>query len=218
MEDDIPNADTENGAENVEETTHENSTENAQENQAENLTLEGMTKEVSEIYAGFDPSKHAVNPDGTPRKKVDGSFANKRGRKPGQTAATVTPAATAATVPPVATGEPKSTTAPLSAKKAREGGLITNKQAAHATVKMVVTALGSTIGPEWDFESPEEAQHMIDAVHAYYDANGQVQISPELMLSFQVFAYAAPRSQHPNTKQKFKSAWEWCKNLLKFGG
>jgi len=192
------------------ENPHENSTEKAGEDQAGQLTLENMTVEVAEIYAGFDPSKHAVNPDGTPRKKVDGSFANKRGRKPGQTAAAS---------PTAPTGPAKPVTAPLSAKKARESGVVTNKAAAHATVKTVVYALGSTIGPEWDFETPEEAQNMLNAVEAYYDANGQLNISPETMLAFQVLAYAAPRTQHPNTKEKLKSAWNWCKGLFsKVGG
>jgi hypothetical protein len=208
MENDTSNADTENGAENVEETTHENSNENAQENQVENLTLEGMTKEVSEIYAGFDPQKHAVNPDGTPKKRADGQWASKRGRKPGQTPSSA----------PVAASAPTSS-APLSAKKAREAGVITNEAAARQTVALVVTALGSTLGDEWNFATQEEADNMRAAVKAYYDANGQVAISPELMLTFQVAAYAAPRAQHPNTKAKLKTAWEWCKNLFgKIGG
>jgi len=219
MENEAPKDDaenlTENGGEKAEEKPLENSTEKAAESQAPNddaqMTLESMTAEVSKIYAGFDPEKHAVNPDGTPKKRADGQWANKRGRKPGQTAASASP--TAQTSP-----DKPASTAPLSAKKARESGLITNKAAAHATVKMVVTALGSTIGPEWDFESQEEADNMKAAVEAYYDANGQVQISPELMLTFQVFSYAAPRSQHPNTKEKLKSAWNWCKNLFKIGG
>lgn len=198
----------ETGENQTEKTTPENSSENTPESQAENLagqmTLENMTVEVSQIYAGFDPAKHAVNPDGTPKKRADGQFASKRGRKPGQTNAPASPAPAA----PVS--------APLSVKKARESGLVTNKAAAHATVKMAVTALGSTIGPEWDFETPEEAQNMIDAVTAYYDANGQVQISPELMLALQVGMYAAPRVQHPNTKSKLKSAWEWARGLFNF--
>ena len=211
----MENETTKNDGENVTETDAQNVTENTTENQGESqapadgaqMTLENMTEEVSQIYAGFDPEKHAVNADGTPKKRADGQWANKRGRKPGQTSAATSPSA------PTSPAKP-APVAPLSAKKAREGGVITNKQAAHATVKMAVTALGSTIGPEWDFESPEEAQNMIDAVHAYYDANGQVQISPEMMLGFQVFAYAAPRSQHPNTKEKLKSAWDWCKGLF----
>ncbi len=211
----MENETTKNDGENVTETDAQNVTENTTENQGESqapadgaqMTLENMTAEVSQIYAGFDPEKHAVNADGTPKKRADGQWANKRGRKPGQTSAATSPSA------PTSPAKP-APVAPLSAKKAREGGVITNKQAAHATVKMAVTALGSTIGPEWDFESPEEAQNMIDAVHAYYDANGQVQISPEMMLGFQVFAYAAPRSQHPNTKEKLKSAWDWCKGLF----
>jgi len=216
MENEAPNGDAQTdknlSEENAGKTTPENLTKNPPESQEENagqMTLENMTVEVSEIYAGFDPEKHAVNTDGTPKKRADGQWANKRGRKPGQTAATATPAAT---------GAPKPTTAPLSAKKARESGLVTNKAAAHATVKTVVYALGSTIGPEWDFNTPEEQQNMLNAVEAYYDAHGQLNISPEMMLTFQVFAYAAPRTQHPNTKEKLKSAWEWCKNLLKFGG
>lgn len=214
MENEALQNDAENVTENGEENTPENSTEKPVESQAPaddgQMTLETMTAEVSEIYAGFDPEKHAVNADGTPKKRADGQWANKRGRKPGQTAA--------ATATPAATGVPKPTTAPLSAKKARESGLVTNKAAAHATVKTVVYALGSTIGPEWDFNTPEEQQNMLNAVEAYYDAHGQLNISPEMMLTFQVFAYAAPRTQHPNTKEKLKSAWEWCKNLLKFGG
>jgi len=215
MENEAPKNDAEVSAENVQENTQENHTEISVESQAPEtagqMTLDTMTAEVSEIYAGFDPQKHAVNPDGTPRKKADGSFANKRGRKPGQTAAVSPSAPTDATKPPI--------TAPLSAKKAREGGVITNEAAARQTVALVVTALGSTLGEEWNFETPEEADNMRAAVKAYYDAHGQVQISPELMLTFQVFAYAAPRSQHPNTKAKLKNAWDWCKNLFaKVGG
>jgi hypothetical protein len=223
MENDTPNVDAQSNENLSTENAHENAHENAQENStektatsqapddAEKMTVESMTAEVSKIYAGFDPTKHAVNSDGSPRMKADGSYANKRGRKPGQTAAVPSPGAQ--------TGAAKPVTAPLSAKKARESGLVTNKAAAHATVKTVVYALGSTIGPEWDFETPEEAQNMLNAVEAYYDANGQLNISPEMMLSFQVLAYAAPRTQHPNTKEKLKNAWAWCKGLFaKVGG
>lgn len=216
MENEAPKSDDQTAqnldAENVPKNTSENVIKNDAESQAENdgqMTLENMTAEVSQIYVGFDPEKHAVNADGTPKKRADGQWANKRGRKPGQVAAS---SATAQTVQKVTVG------APLSAKKARESGVITNEAAARQTVALVVTALGSTLGKEWDFESPEEAENMRAAVKAYYDANGQVQISPELMLGFQVFAYAAPRTQHPNTKEKLKNAWMWCKNLLKIGG
>lgn len=219
MENEAPKDDAENlpenGVEKAEEKPLENLSSIPAENQAADqggqMTLESMTAEVSKIYAGFDPEKHAVNPDGTPKKRADGQWASKRGRKPGQTAASVSPAAQTSAPAPGGT-------APLSAKKAREAGVITNEAAARQTVALVVTALGSTLGDEWNFETPEEADNMRAAVKAYYDANGQVAISPELMLSFQVFAYAAPRSQHPNTKAKLSAAWSWCKNLFKIGG
>lgn len=193
----------ETGAENESKNAQENHTENLPESQAQ-MTLENMTEEVSKIYEGFDPLKHAVNPDGTPKKRADGQWASKRGRKPGQTS--VTPTVQAATSKPDAP--------PLSAKKARETGLITNEAAARQTVALVVTALGSTIGEEWNFETQEEADNMRAAVKAYYDAHGQVPISPEMMLSFQVFAYAAPRVKHPNTQSKLKTAWDWCLKLF----
>lgn len=169
------------------------------------MTLEEMAEPVAKAYADFDPARHAVNADGSPRLKADGTYALKRGRKAG--------AATAqAPAPAPATAESKP--APLSVKKARDAGLVNNKAAARATVKTVVGVLGGVIGPEWDFESPEEADGMVEAVTAYYDANGQVQMSPEAVLLFQVAGYALPRFQHPNTRGKFAVAWDWVLRVI----
>lgn len=206
---DAPESGQETTVESDEENTLENPPENEPDFSAENLSgqmsLENLSEDVAKTYDGFDPSKHATNEDGTPRMRVDGSYALKRGRKAGTSIAQASQ---------IVAEKP----APMSAKAARAANVVTNKAAAHATVKTVVTMLGGMVGEEWNFADQDEADAMVQAVTAYYDANGQIQMSPETMLGIQLIAYAAPRVQHPNTKSKLEKAWDWTKKIMGYGG
>lgn len=166
-----------------------------------------LVGEAAQIYEGFDPAVHAVNPDGTPRKKSDGGFAMKRGRKPGQTAAPAGAPATAAT-PRFDPGPAKSP------KAARQAGVVTNTMAAKYIFAATTSGLAQVLGPEWLPESQEEADGMRAVIKDYFDAHGQVQISPETMLLFSVIGYSAPRVTHENTRGKIARAFEWAKSAF----
>lgn len=164
-----------------------------------------LVTDAAQVYAGFDPAVHAVNPDGTPRKKSDGGFAMKRGRKPG----TVTSA------PGATPAQPRPDTGPAkSPKAARQSGVITNAMAAKYIFASATTGLAQVLGPEWLPESQEEADGMRGVIKDYFDAHGQVQISPETMLALSVIGYSVPRVQHENTRTKIVRAFGWVKSVL----
>jgi len=153
------------------------------------------------VIAGeaFDPTRHATNPDGTPRLKVDGTLAAKRGRKAG--GAAPSPSSTA---PPVPSQGEGATVAP-------DPGL-----SSLATAKIVfgaATGLAARIiGPEWGAEDKEEEKYMVSALKLYFDAKGTVEISPELGLFIAVASYSSARFRHENTRSKFAKFKTWVKD------
>jgi hypothetical protein len=129
-----------------------------------------------------------MNKDGTPRKK--------RGRKLGGHNATPFPSATTQAI-----AAPKQTLTP--AQKAQV------KLTAEATAKLMLnSAVGvmvQLVGPEWDFQSQEEADAMKQATAAYIEAKGGVNMSPEVCLLLAVSGYSLGRMQHQNTQAKFSA-------------
>ena len=153
--------------------------------------------------SGFDPAIHATGPDGQPKRRGDGSFALRRGRKPGSKTGTA-PASTP-TLDAGATVEPGTADAPEAPAS------MSNREAARQVCNLAIGAATALIGPEWAPTSKEEANNLSTAVKNYFDARGQVQLSPEWGLVFAVVAYSAPRFAHENTASKFSRAVNWCK-------
>jgi hypothetical protein len=142
-----------------------------------------VASDIASRPAGFDPAKHAVNPDGTPKLRGDGSFALKRGRKPGQK---------------VAGG----------AIVATEGATnrLSNEQAARQMFAFAYGLAAGTIGDEWLPEDKDEENTMVKGITAYFDAKGQVDLPPEIGLVIAFGAYGARRLKHQNTRDKIKLA------------
>lgn len=140
-----------------------------------------------------------LNKDGTVRKKP--------GRKPGQKTAMPAPAADGetATLSPAA---PKTT----QEKKAVRLGC---DQTARAILGTTVGAMRELVGPEWDFQSQEEADGMRIALAAFIEAKGGGEMSPELALLLVTCGYAGPRFAHENTRSKFGAFFGGVWNAIK---
>ena len=163
-------------------------------------------------WVGFDPAVHAVNPDGSPRLRVDGTYARKRGR--GGVSRETTQTQTNAGLfdnPAQETDVPRGTTfaTPPSPEAAQVN--LSTREAAAAIVITSTTILSRVVGAEWAAEKPE-LKSLTDATKTYIDAKGGIQMSPEMGLFLAVGMYAAPRFAHENTRSKFVQALDWCKD------
>lgn len=145
-----------------------------------------------------------LNRDGTVRKKPG----RKPGQKNGMKATEVTPAETA-------TLSPKTPQTPAAKKAVRLGC----DQTARAILGTAVGAMRELVGPEWDFQSQEEADMMRLALGAYIEAKGGGEMSPEIAMALATSGYAFPRFAHQNTRDKFGAffgkAWAGFKSLFK---
>lgn len=148
---------------------------------------------LDEIFAyhaakpeGFDEALHAVNPDGSPRLRSDGTFAMKRGRKKGQTAS----ARKAAPLPGEKTTAPK----------------VDEVSDAEITARMATNLLinGCVVvfGDEWQPANPSEPQMIAGAFTDYFEAKGVTKLPPEWGLVIALGAYALPRFTKPNTRDR----------------
>lgn len=133
-------------------------------------------------HPGFDASIHATNEDGTPKRRADGSYALKRGRKAGQTSnlppktGTAVPAPAAA--PVVEQGPAK--IAPDEAAR----------QSANLVINMAVWICGEEIGKPQD---KAEAEGLKISFVNYYEARGVPNIPPEIGLFAALGSYIVPR-------------------------
>lgn len=146
------------------------------------VTLETLDASAASLssFPGFDPAVHASNPDGTPKLRGDGSYAKKRGRKPGQKSL----------------GGLVQTTGATTDK-------ITNEEAARQFCNAAISVAVGVIGPEWAPEDKQESEGLVLAVKNYFDAKGQVNLPPEAGLAIAVVAYSGKRfMQHENTRSK----------------
>jgi hypothetical protein len=140
--------------------------------------------------AQFDPAVHAVDADGRPRIKADGTYARKRGRKAGASSArTPVEAVSAARVDPA-------------------------DVAACQAANLVINGCTMAFGPAWA-ASPGEAAGMQGAFKDYFAARGVPSMPPEIGLAVVLLAYAAPRIDQEKAKGKIALAWQWLKMRLK---
>lgn len=157
-----------------------------------NKELFGLADPSIKALDGFDPAIHAVDENGMPKKKPNGEYALKRGRKPGQTAARV--------------AIPKNDAAITLPNPA--------KAAAIESASILIFGGVAIFGDEWQPKSPAEQKGLEDAFERYYVAKGITEFPPTVALMLAVAAYSVPRLTAPATKSKVKQIAEWGKEKL----
>lgn len=149
-------------------------------------TLASIAGMHVEAHPGFDPAIHAANPDGSPKRKADGSYALKRGRKAG---------------------------APLPAKDSHQGSaketapevvgpaVMSSEEAARQSANLVINGTVFLCGEEIGApRNKEEAEGLKFAFKNYYDVRGVPNLPPELGLFIGVAVYVAPRLRETEKK------------------
>lgn len=174
-----------------------------------------------EQWVGFDPMIHARNPDGSPRLRVDGSYARKRGKGGRKSAEDVSretgddlfsgSGVSRETDDGEAGPAPAQTTAATPSTPMAQAANLSSREAAAAIVITSTTILSRLVGPEWAADKPE-VKNLTDATKSYIDAKGGIQMSPEMSLFLAVSMYAAPRFAHENTRSKFGQVIDWCRD------
>ena len=139
-----------------------------------------MVQVQSEAHDGFDPLTHAVNPDGTPKRKVDGSFALKRGRKSG--------------------AAPTTSSAPA---QVAETPTINVDEASRQSCNMLINGAVLLFGEQWAPQDKEEAKGLQISFKNYFEARGVPNVPPEIGLAVAVLAYSLPRLTHEKTVSRF---------------
>lgn len=175
----------------------------------DNADLADLIDDHAAAMTGFNPDIHAVGPDGQPIKRPDGTFAKKRGRKPGgknsvsENARNALPPKTAnntgAPLPGVDSSQTFSGTSTTSGTSEKISSEATAKMCANLTF-----AVGTMIfGPELAKpQNKDEANSIKNAYKDYFDARGTPDLPPEIGLLFAIGAYAAPRLQHETMAEK----------------
>lgn len=163
------------------------------------LTMASVALPHLEQHTGFDPAVHAVNADGSPKRKADGSYALKRGRKAGSTLPPPSSSASAASVAP-------EVVAPAPAR-------ISPDEAARQSTNLVINAsvwiCGEEIGKPLD---KAEADGLKLSFVNYYETRGVPNIPPELGLFAALASYIAPRLRKAEEKEgKITRLVNWCK-------
>ena len=143
-------------------------------------TIADMVTVQAEANDGFDPLTHAVNPDGTPKRKVDGSFAMKRGRKSGAAPTTSSAPAQVAQTPTINCDE-----------------------AARQSCNMLINGAVLLLGEQWEPRDKDEAKGLQISFKNYFDARGVPNVPPEVGLVVAVLAYSLPRLTHEKTVSRF---------------
>ena len=147
--------------------------------QTDSLSVSGNIDALS----GFDPAIHAVNADGTPKRKSNGDYALKRGKKPGQSSLPKpgTPSGSLAAQGDVAPGGAPNVT--VSSEQAA-------KMAANCIINLTVAICGEEVGKP---ESKEEAEGLKNCFKDYFDVRGVPDVPPELGLVIGLFSYMGHR-------------------------
>lgn len=171
------------------------------------LTLAGVVQAHGESYDGFDPAIHAVNEDGTPKRKASGAYALKRGRKAGTSAASALPPKNAAANPAV--GEPGSQSEPVTINPDEAA-----RQSANLVINASVWILGEEIGKPQD---KSEAEGLKLSFKNYYEARGVPNIPPEIGLFLAIGSYIGPRMMHEKSRSKMEMIGIWFKSKFRRG-
>lgn len=170
---------------------------------ASNIDLDTIAQTHAEKHDGFDAAIHAVNEDGTPKRKADGSYALKRGRKAGR-AANALPPKNAANQTVV--GEPANPSPSISLDEA-------SRQSANLVINACVWTLGNDLGKPFD---KSEAEGLKLSFRNYYEVRGIPQIPPEIGLLLALGSYIGPRLMTDEGQAKIKAMGQWLR--AKTGG
>jgi hypothetical protein len=148
------------------------------------VTPESLANDHAEVYEGFDPEIHAVGADGKPKRKVDGTYALKRGRK----------ANAATALPPKNAAQGEGVGVPV-----KDSLIVANQMTnlfIHGTVQI--------FGDEWKPTEKSEAEGLRDSVKDYFDQKGVPNIPPVVGLLIAFGAYSLKRVSHENTRTKLQ--------------
>ena len=171
----------------------------AQSGNSSSITIAGLSETHAEVHAEFDPAIHAVNADGTPKRKADGTLALKRGRKAGTAAGSALPPKSAAA--PTVVGEAEKR---LSLDQAA-------RESANLVINVAVWTLGAEVGQPID---KAEAEGLRLSFRNYYEARGVPDLPPEIGLFIALGSYIGPRLMHEKSQSKMDKVKLWLNSKL----
>lgn len=131
----------------------------------------------------FDPSVHAVDEAGNPRKNLDGTFSRKRGRKPGSKNSASTPVMVA----------------PINEMACEQAA----KDTVGLMVFVAITIGGEAFVPGTSITGENENEMLTRSFSTYYKAAGIISMPPWLTLLTGIGMYVAPRVNDPRVKARF---------------
>lgn len=156
---------------------------------------------------GFNPSIHAVNADGTPRKTVGGAYALKRGKKSAtaqSSAGATKPANSANSTGIVIPGQ----TSGMSAKEqaSRTGGM----QAANLFLMTAVMVGGEEFHPRKDDKIGLDEKVMLETLFGdFFAAKQWEDLPPGLALAAGCAMFILPRFAMPKTQTRMQKIRGW---------
>lgn len=163
---------------------------------------------ITDISASYDKNidqAAPLNRDGSPKRKPG------RPRKMASADQQALPGIDLGDGPSPAAAAPTPAKSPAAKRAAR----VSSDELARAVLHLSVGGMSALVGPEWDFQSPEEALGLKSAVSAYIEAKGDGQLTPENMLLLVVASYALPRFKEPNTREKIGGFFKGALNALR---
>lgn len=155
--------------------------------------------------AQFNPATHVVGADGQGILTVRGTWAQKRGRKAGNTA----PVTNAPTVRNSTLGGPAASPSPQAAQILQQQAQDAQSRAAGVAAAELLFMCGQMIGgEEWQpmvnkTIGMDERTLMHGAFGDYFVASGVRDIPPGAALTFAIVAYIAPRFAMPKTQSRY---------------
>lgn len=170
-------------------------------------SISDLSETHAVVYEGFDPAIHAVDADGNPKKKPDGTYAKKRGRKPGTMTAS---AAAGSALPPKLA--PTSANVPLTASAG-----LSSEAAARQFTNAFISGGVMIFGADWEPEDKSEPQELKNALKDYFDADGVPNIPPWFGVALAFGTYSAKRLTKPTIMEKIGAIFHKVRNSLKGG-
>lgn len=155
-------------------------------------TSPDLSQAHATAYAGFDPSVHKVDAQGTPIMTPTGRFAKKAGIRSN-----------------AADASNPSNASARAAAGVKVDHLPIAKQITNSAINLAVW----TLGDEWAPKHPDEAMQVAFAFRDYFDARGVPKIPPEVVLLMALASYAGPRLRTDNTRSKIA---QWFRKARDF--
>lgn len=175
------------------------------EDTTNSVRLSDIADRHLEAHPGFDPSIHASNEDGTPKRRADGSYALKRGRKAGGASHLPAKNGGGISAPVSAPVE----TAPQVLQAPRIAPDEAARQSANLVINAAVWICGEEIGKPQD---KAEAEGLKISFVNYYESRGVPDIPPEIGLIAALASYILPRVRAVEEKTgKVTRAIAWLK-------